>query len=159
MRVSFTLNGKAVHIDAPATLRLVDLLHDHLEIHSLHPSCYGGECGNCAILLNGELTYSCTLPAFAAEGGSIHTFEGLSLSPEYGDIVNGFREENTFPCAYCLPSKVIITQSILERTMDPEGEEVMEMLAGTYCPCTNFRKLAKGVLKAASYRRRRLHGR
>lgn len=159
MRISFTLNGKKVEVEAPEAMRLVDLLHDRLEIHSLHPSCYGGECGNCAILLNGELTYSCIVPAFSAQGSSIHTYEGISLSPEYEDIITGFREEQAHPCAYCLPSKVIITQSILERTLDPEEEEIMETLAGTYCPCTNFRNLTKGVVRAASYRRRRLHGR
>lgn len=158
MKLSFTLNGKKVHIDASADLRLVDLLHDHLDIASLHPSCYGGECGNCAILFNGELAYSCLLPAFTAQGSSIHTYEGIVKSTEYSDITKGFQEENAFPCAYCLPSKVVITQSILESTLDPHTQEVLEILSGTYCPCTNFHNLAKGVIRAAHHRRRRLHG-
>jgi aerobic-type carbon monoxide dehydrogenase small subunit (CoxS/CutS family) len=159
MRLSFTLNGKRVNIDAPAAMRLVDLLHDRLEINSLHPSCYAGECGNCAILLDGELTYSCIVPVFSAQGRTINTFEGISLSPEYEDITAGFRDEKAYPCAYCLPSKVIITQSILEKNLDPKEEEIMETLAGTYCPCTNFRNLTRGIMRAASYRRRRLYDR
>ncbi len=159
MRVSFTLNGRRIDTEVPAEMRLVDLLHDHFEIRSLHPSCYGGECGNCAVLFNGELTYSCILPASSAQDSNIFTFEGISRLPDYEDILEGFRIEKSYPCAYCLPSKVVITQSILESTLDPASEEVLEILAGTYCPCTNFLNLTKGILRAATIRRTRLHGR
>ncbi|MDY7026851.1 MAG: 2Fe-2S iron-sulfur cluster-binding protein [Spirochaetota bacterium] len=157
MKVSFTLNGQEVSVDAPPSMRLVDLLHNRLKIDSMHPSCYQGECGNCAVLYNGELSYSCMMPVFSAEGSSIWTFEGISQTDEYGDIIRGLREEQAFPCSYCLPSKVVIIHSILENTLDPSTQEVLEVFSGTYCPCTNFHNLARGVIRAGFYRRRRLH--
>jgi len=157
MRVDFTLNGRRVSINTPASLRLADLLHNNLKVESLHPSCYRGECGNCAILMNGELTYSCMLPVFAAQGSSILTFEGILESVEYEDIQRGLSEEQSFPCNYCRPSKLVIIESILMNNPEPKIQEVLEVFSGTYCPCTNLHNLARGVIRAAFYRRRRRH--
>ena len=159
MRIRFTLNGNAVEAETHTSTRLVDLLHRDLQIQSLHPSCYDGQCGNCAILFNGELVYSCLLPAFAAQGSSIYTYEGIVNTLEYNDIISGFHDAQAHPCTYCLPAKVVMTQSILESTLDPSQQEVLESFSGTYCPCTNFHNLARGVIRAGEYRRRRLHER
>jgi aerobic-type carbon monoxide dehydrogenase small subunit (CoxS/CutS family) len=159
MKISFTLNGRDVAVNVDPSLRLVDLLHDSLSITSLHPSCYKGQCGNCAILFNGKLIYSCLMPAFAAEGSFIHTFEGISSSTGYGDIVEGLEETGSRPCSFCLASKVVIIQSILENTLAPTLEYIYEAFSGTYCPCTNFNKIAQGVRRAAEIRRERsIHG-
>jgi len=158
MKISFTLNGQELAADVPASLRLVDFLRDRLKIHSLHPSCYSGECGNCAVLLNGELAYSCMIPVFAAQGTSIHTYEGIQLSEEYEDIIKGLRDENAFPCSYCLPSKIVIIQSILKSSPDPSTQDIFEVFAGTHCPCTNFHNLARGIIRAAFYRREHVNG-
>ncbi len=157
MRIRFTLNGNPIEAEAHTSTRLVDLLHREIQVQSLHPSCYDGQCGNCAVLFNGELVYSCLLPAFAAQGSSIYTYEGIVKTLEYNDIISGFHDEQAYPCTYCLPAKVVITQSILESTVDPNTQEVLEAFSGTYCPCTNFNNLARGVIRAGEYRRRRLH--
>ena len=159
MIIRFTLNGRFVEIDAPPSTRLVDILHHELQIQSLHPACYDGQCGNCAVIFNGELVYSCLLPVFTAQESSIYTYEGIVNTLEYNDIISGFHDEKAYPCTYCLPSKVVITQSILESTLDPSQQEILESFSGTYCPCTNFHNLARGVIRAGEYRRRRLHER
>ncbi len=155
MKISFTLNGRDVAVDSDPSLRLVDLLHDSLSVTSLHPACYKGQCGNCAILFNGKLIYSCLMPAFAAEGSFVHTYEGISSSTGFEDILKGLEETDARPCSYCFASKVIIIQSILENTLAPTLEYIYEAFSGTYCPCTNFNKIAQGVRMAAEFRRER----
>ena len=159
MKIRFTLNGRAVEAQTSTSTRLVDMLHKDLQIKSLHPSCYDGQCGNCAVILNGELVFSCLLPAFAVQETSIYTYEGIVNTLEYNDIISGFHDEKAYPCAYCLPAKVVITQSILESTLDPTEQEILETFSSTYCPYTNFNNLARGVIRAGEYRRRRLHER
>ena len=156
MRISFTLNGKYVTANAPPSQRLVDLLREEMSVKGLHPSCYNGHCGNCAILFNGELVYACLLPAFAAEDAYIHTYEGIRRSTGYEDILQGLEEADARPCPYCLPSKVIIAQSILETTLEPTSSYIYEAFSGTYCPCTNFNRLVRGVQISAELRRKRL---
>lgn len=156
MKISFTLNGKDVTVDTAPGARLVDVLHNELSITSIHPACYKGQCGNCALLLNGKLVYSCLLPAFTAEGSFIHTYEGLSRTTAYQDIISGLEEADARPCNYCLASKIMIIQSILENSLNPSLQYIYESFSGTYCPCTNFNKLAEGVMHAAELRRERL---
>ena len=156
MKISFSLNGREIQIDADPSIRLVDLLRNELDLDSLHPACYSGRCGNCAILLNGSLVYSCLQPAFAAEGAFIHTYEGLRRSAGYEDIIYGLEETGGRPCNYCLPSKVVIIQSILENTLHPTVHGIYEAFSGTYCPCTNYKTLAEGIRKSAELRRKRL---
>lgn len=156
MKISFTLNGKDVSVDVSPSMRLVDLLRNELSISSLHPTCYNGNCGNCALLLNGKLVYSCLIPAFAAEGAFIHTYEGTSRSTGYEDILHGLEEAGALPCSFCFASKVMIIQSILENTLSPSIQYIYESFAGTYCPCTNFNTIAKGIQRAAELRRMRL---
>ena len=159
MKLRFTLNGRSIEAETSTSTRLADFLRRELQLQSLHPSCYDGQCGNCAILLDGELVYSCLLPGFAVQGRSITTYEGIIDTLDYNDIISGFHDEQAHPCTYCLPAKVVITQSILESTLDPSQQEVLEVFSGTYCPCTNFHNLARGVVRAGKYRRRRLHER
>ncbi len=156
MILTFTLNGRDISLESSPTMRLVDLLQNELSVEGLHPTCYNGECGNCAVLFNGKLVYSCLLPAFAAEGAFIHTYEGIRRSTGYQDIIRGLEEADARPCEFCLPSKVLIVQSILENSLDPGTELIFEALSGTYCPCTNFNRMVQGVRNAAELRRIRL---
>ncbi|MFO7850641.1 MAG: 2Fe-2S iron-sulfur cluster-binding protein [Spirochaetia bacterium] len=156
MKISFTLNGKDVSVEASPSLRLADLLREKLSVTSLHPTCYNGNCGNCALLFNGKLVYSCLIPAFAAEGAFIHTYEGISRSTGYEDILQGLEETGARPCSFCFASKIMIIQAILENTLSPSLQYIYESFSGTYCPCTNFNTIAKGIHRSAELRRRRL---
>jgi aerobic-type carbon monoxide dehydrogenase small subunit (CoxS/CutS family) len=153
----FVLNGRDIEREVDPAARLVDVLHDEFGISSLHPSCFAGHCGNCALLLNGTLVYSCIMPAFAAMDASLHTYEGIVRSKEYHDIEQGFSDAEYSPCPFCLPSKTVITQSILESSLEPGRQTVLDSFSGSFCPCTNLEGLVEAIQTAARYRRRRLN--
>ena len=67
MTVTFLLNGKQVSLEIPPGKRLVDVLREDFDLKGNRPGCYAGVCGTCAVLLNGELAYSCMVPAFAVQ--------------------------------------------------------------------------------------------
>ncbi len=157
MKISFILNGRDIAKEVDPAARLVDVLHEDFGITSLHPSCYEGHCGNCAILFNDTLVHSCIIPTFAAANASIHTYEGIIRSKEYHDIEEGYSEAEYTPCPFCLPSKTVITQSILERSLDPTRQSILDSFSGSFCPCTNLDGLVMAIQAAARYRRRRLN--
>jgi aerobic-type carbon monoxide dehydrogenase small subunit (CoxS/CutS family) len=157
MKLSLILNGRDVEREVDPAARLVDVLHDEFGITSFHPSCYEGQCGNCVLLLNGVLVYSCIMPAFAAMNSSIHTYEGIIRSKEYHDIEEGFAEAEYSPCPFCLPSKTVIAQAILEHSLNPTRQTVLDSFSGIFCPCTNLDGLVAALQSAARYRRRRLN--
>lgn len=76
--VTVTINGQQHTVETPPMKRLLDLLREDLRLTGTKEGCGEGECGACAILLNGELANSCLIPALHADRAHITTIEGLA---------------------------------------------------------------------------------
>ena len=57
------VNGAARTCHAPPMARLLDVLREELRLTGTKEGCGEGECGACAVMLNGELVCSCLVPA------------------------------------------------------------------------------------------------
>ncbi|HWQ83506.1 MAG TPA: molybdopterin cofactor-binding domain-containing protein [Anaerolineales bacterium] len=120
--------------------------------------CETGECGACAVLLDGKPVNSCILLAAQAEGHSIETIEALGEHPEQGwkttaglhPLQQAFVETGAIQCGYCTPAQLLAAQSLLEQNPDPAEEEVREALSGVLCRCTGYHKPVQAVLRAAA---------
>src|SRR6201992_3884893 len=64
--LSFNVNGISCEVEAPPMKRLLDVLREDLHLTGTKEGCGEGECGACAVLLNGELVNSCLVPALQA---------------------------------------------------------------------------------------------
>ena len=60
MRVSFTVNGNSVIVEAEPLARLLDVLRVDLGLHGVKEGCGEGECGACAVHLNGRIVSTLT---------------------------------------------------------------------------------------------------
>src|SRR6202041_1049136 len=78
IRVSCVVNGAAVTCDAYPMARLLDVLREELKLTGTKEGCGEGECGACAIEMDGALVNSCLVPALQAEGAKIRTIEGVA---------------------------------------------------------------------------------
>jgi putative selenate reductase molybdopterin-binding subunit len=120
--------------------------------------CETGECGACAVILNGELVNTCTLLAAQAEGAAIVTIEGLAPD-EPGQrgvlhpIQRAFIETGAIQCGYCTPAQILAAKALLDREPNPTEAQVREALAGVLCRCTGYVKPVEAVLRAAAYLR------
>ncbi len=120
--------------------------------------CENGECGACAILLDGKPVNSCLLLASQAQGHHIQTIEAMGEHPEQGwkntpglhPIQQAFVESGAIQCGYCTPAQVLAAKELLERNPDPSEEEVREALSGVLCRCTGYLKPVQAVLRAAA---------
>jgi putative selenate reductase molybdopterin-binding subunit len=105
--------------------------------------CENGECGACAILLDGKPVNSCLLLASQAQGHTIQTIEALGEHPELGwkkmrglhPIQQAFVESGAIQCGYCTPAQVLAAKELLERNPNPSEAEVREALSGVLCRC------------------------
>ena len=91
-RIEFTVNGERRAVDAPPMARLLDVLREHLHLTGTKEGCGEGECGSCAVMMNGELVNSCLVPVLQAEGSEIRTIEGAAQDGRMSVIQQKFLE-------------------------------------------------------------------
>src|SRR5271169_2787319 len=78
IRVQCEVNGQAVTLEAYPMARLLDVLREQLGLTGTKEGCGEGECGACAIEMDGALVNSCLVPAMHADGAIIRTIEGVA---------------------------------------------------------------------------------
>jgi len=82
VRVTFSLNGRAVSSDVSGARRLLDVLREDLAFTGTKEGCGEGECGACSVLIDGEVVNSCLVAAGQVEGCDVVTVEGLANGAE-----------------------------------------------------------------------------
>ncbi|MFP4364487.1 MAG: (2Fe-2S)-binding protein [Spirochaetia bacterium] len=158
MNIQFSLNSKAVSIQAAADTRLLTILRENFGLIGTKGGCYCGTCGQCTILMNNQLVYSCLIPAFLAKGTEVMTIEGFSLTKDYQDIERALSETNISLCANCAPGRVLSIHALLEEYPKPDMEQIHEALESIVCRCSGSSALFDAVQTAGEIRRRRNRG-
>ena len=111
--------------------------------------CETGECGACAVLLDGEPVNSCLMFAAQADGRTLLTVEGIAAGGRLHPLQEAFLEHGAVQCGYCTPAMLLCAKALLERSPEPTEAEVREMLSGVLCRCTGYKKPVEAVLAAA----------
>jgi aerobic carbon-monoxide dehydrogenase small subunit len=144
--VSFVVNGKPASVETYPMKRLLDVLREDLGLHGTKEGCGEGECGACAVLVDGELVNSCLIPAATAEGSRISTIEGVAGHA----IQDAFVESGGAQCGICTPGMIMAAIHLLSREPSPTTDQIREGLAGNLCRCTGYTKIIAAVEKAAA---------
>jgi len=152
-----TVNGEARRWTvAPGDL-LLDVLRRE-GYWGVKKGCETGECGACAVLVDGEPVNSCLMFAAQADGRSIETVEGVAERDRLDPIQEAFLDHGGVQCGYCTPAMVLVTKALLARTPQPSEAQVREALGGVFCRCTGYKKPVEAVLAAATARASRADG-
>jgi len=148
MTITLTINGREKTFEIDPGEKLLDVLRREGYM-SVKKGCGTGDCGACAILLNGRSVNSCLVFAAKADGGTILTAEGLATGEILHPIQTAFLEEGAVQCGYCTPGMMISTVDLLTRNPDPSESEIREALSGNLCRCTGYVKQVQAVQRAA----------
>ncbi len=149
MRIDFTLNGQATHIDVPAGRRVVDLLREDMGLIGTKESCGSGDCGACTVLVDGESRLSCLMLAAQLQGREVTTIEGLASEEHLHVVQDAFVELAAVQCGFCTPGMVLAAVDFLRRNPRPTRTEIREGLAGNLCRCTGYQKIVDAIERAA----------
>ena len=149
MKINFMLNGKPVSCEAYPDMTMLDLLRAQ-QCYSVKRACYTGECGNCAVIMDGVLVPSCVQPSTAADGHEIITIEGLSKNGELNPIQQAFVDTGAVQCGFCTPGMILATKTLLDKNLYPTLEEAKENLGAVLCRCTGYQQPVDAVLRAAA---------
>lgn len=154
MAETLRVNGVQHAVTAPPLSRLLDVLREELGLTGTKEGCGEGECGACAVLLDGQLVASCLVPVGQAAGCAIQTVEGLATAGVLSTVQEAFLEYGGAQCGICTPGMLLAAVSLLDRVPQPTEADVRTALAGNLCRCTGYTRIFAAVLAAAQARPR-----
>ena len=129
--------------------RLLDVLREDMKLTGAKEGCGEGECGACAVLINGELVNSCLVPILQTGGAEITTIEDLVINEKLHPIQQCFLEEGGAQCGICTPGMILATHHLLEKYPQPTLLQIQEGLNGNLCRCTGYMRIFSAVRAAA----------
>ena len=147
MKVSMTVNGKAVSAEVEARTLLVTYIRENLRLTGTHVGCDTAQCGACTIHMNGKAVKSCNLLAIQAEGATIMTIEGLAKEDgTLHPMQESFREHHGLQCGFCTPGMVMSSVQLLADNPTASETEIREGLEGNLCRCTGYHNIVKSII-------------
>ncbi len=149
MRISMTVNGRAVSGEVEPRTLLVEFLRNQLGLTGTHVGCDTSQCGCCVVHVDGVSAKSCTMLAVQADGCSVTTIEGLAQGGKLHPLQQAFHEHHGLQCGFCTPGMIMSAADLLQRNPDPTEHEVREWLEGNLCRCTGYHNIVKAILAAA----------
>jgi aerobic carbon-monoxide dehydrogenase small subunit len=149
--LSFTVNGKRETVRAYSMERLLDVIRHQLTLTGAKEGCGEGECGSCAVLMNGELVNSCLIPALQAAGATLTTIEGVAEGPQLSALQSAFLECGGAQCGICTPGMILASHQLLHKKPNPTLCEIREALSGNLCRCTGYMQIFEAVAQAARH--------
>ena len=148
-KIRLTVNGRIHDVDAPADTALLYVLRNDLELNGPKYGCGLGECGACAVLIDGVAARACVIPIEGCVGRDIVTLEGLGSRQHPDPVQQAFIAEQAAQCGYCLNGMIISTRALLNRTPDPSPDEVQEALRYNLCRCGAHIEIMRAAMRAA----------
>ncbi|HLY25024.1 MAG TPA: (2Fe-2S)-binding protein, partial [Aggregatilineales bacterium] len=146
MDVQLTLNGNPVTLAVQPNELLLHALRKQA-LFSVKHGCETGECGNCAVLVDGNPTTACLMLASQAEGKTITTLESLATGKrDLHPLQQAFVETGAIQCGYCTPAQMLCAKALLDKNPDPSEGEVREAICGVLCRCTGYVKPVQAIL-------------
>ncbi len=148
-RIHLTVNGEPCDLVVESHHSLLQVLREQLVLTGTKNGCEAGECGACAVLMNGEPVNSCMVLAPEAQGAEIVTIEGLASDRQLEPLQEAFIAAGAIQCGFCTPGMLINARALLNRNPDPGEQEIREALVGNLCRCTGYVRIIQAVRAAA----------
>jgi carbon-monoxide dehydrogenase small subunit len=146
--ITLKINGRAHHAALAPNVTLLTALRD-LGYIDVKCGCEKGDCGACAVLLDGAAVNSCLVLAWQAEGAEIVTAAGLGTIEQPHILQTAFADMGAIQCGYCTPGLIIAAKALLDQNPHPGEAEIRDAISGNLCRCTGYVQIIEAVRMAA----------
>jgi len=147
--VRFVLNGKETVYTGSPSERLLDVLRGELKLTGTKCGCKEGECGACAVLINGKLINSCLVAVGSLGGADVLTIEGYSKTKRFSVLEKAYAPVSAVQCGFCIPGMMMASEALLSTNPNPTEEEIRTAISGNLCRCTGYNAIVKAIGIAA----------
>ena len=151
--ISTTINGEQQEFLADSRDSLLEALRDRVGLTGAKEGCNNGNCGACAVIMDGRLVNSCCVLAAEVDGAELETIEGVASESALHPIQQAFLEEAALQCGICTPGFIMSSKALLEQNPNPTEYEIRFWLSGNLCRCTGYDKIIRAVQRAGEVMR------
>jgi carbon-monoxide dehydrogenase small subunit len=150
VQLALSVNGEPAAASVAPYKTLLEVLREDLGLTGTKHGCELGECGACAVLVDGEPQLSCLTLALDCDGRSVQTIEGLARGPNLHPLQAAFADFGGSQCGYCTPGVIMTAKALLDRNPNPSRDEIREATAGNLCRCTGYQQITEAIEDAAA---------
>ncbi len=147
--ITLTVNGKAQTRDVDPSTPLLYVLRNDLDLQGPRFGCGLGQCGACAVIINGAAVRSCVTPVSSVKG-AITTLEGLSQDGKLHPVQQAWIDEQVPQCGFCQNGQIITAKILLDKNPNPTDAEIRQGMAGALCRCMTYYRVQAAVKRAAA---------
>jgi len=146
--INLRVNGRAHSLDADPATPLLYILRNDLGLQGPRFGCGLGQCGLCAVIVNGVAIRSCITPASAVKG-EVTTLEGLSKSGKLHPLQQAWIDEQAPQCGFCQNGQIMTAKALLDRNHHPTDAQIRQGMAGVLCRCMTYYRIQAAIKRAA----------
>jgi len=150
VHLEFTVNGEPAQVSFAPYKTLLEVLREDLDLTGTKHGCELGECGACAVLVDGEPKLSCLVLGLECAGRRIETVEGLARGTELHPLQAAFADHGGSQCGYCTPGMLMTAKALLESNPDATRDEIRVAISGNLCRCTGYQQIVDAIESAAA---------
>lgn len=155
--IKLKINGKLTDIEVDSATPLLWVLREHLALTGTKYSCGIGVCGSCAVLIDGEVVQSCTVPVSSLKASqNILTIEGLSDNSSH-PVQQAWKELDVPQCGYCHSGMIMSAVALLNNDSDP-SDAAIDAGITNICRCGTFNRVRQGIHLAAKMKQSNKRG-
>jgi aerobic-type carbon monoxide dehydrogenase small subunit (CoxS/CutS family) len=149
VRMTLRLNGEEQEVLFHEYKTLLEVLREELNLTGTKHGCELGECGACAVLVDGQPVLSCLELAVQCDGRDVQTVEGLARGTELHPLQAAFADLGGSQCGYCTSGMLMTAKALLDRDPAPSRERIKEAISGNLCRCTGYQQIWESIERAA----------
>jgi carbon-monoxide dehydrogenase small subunit len=149
VRLACTVNDEPIEVLLDGYKTLLEVLREDLHLTGTKHGCELGECGACAVLIDGQPVLSCLVLAVECEARRVTTIEGIVHEGRLHPLQECFADLGAAQCGYCTPGILVTAKALLDREPRPSRDQICEALSGNLCRCTGYLQILEAVESAA----------
>jgi carbon-monoxide dehydrogenase small subunit len=143
------VNGEREKVEIHPRETLLYVLRERLGHTEVKEGCGKGDCGACAVLLNGRVVNACLTLALQANKQKVVTLTGIGTPQKPHPLQESFIKHGAIQCGFCTPGMIVTARALLDENRRPTREEVRRAISGNLCRCTGYKKIVDAILSVA----------
>src|SRR5438876_5232501 len=148
-QITLKVNGRAHMLDIEPSIPLLYVLRNDLGLHGPRFGCGLGQCGACAVIINGAAVRSCVTPCSSVKS-EITTLEGLANGENLHPVQQAWIDEQVPQCGFCQNGQIISAKVLLDKNPTPTDAQIREGMNSTLCRCMTYYRVQAAIKRAAA---------